>query len=151
MAGCTAPEIPSETAPRAPMYSTAGLPVARLLGTWHQVAGFGARCAQTPAITFASASGAVQAQFDLCLGRARATGAGPLASGGAQGRYRVAGLPAPLWVLWIDEGNRTMALGTPDRSFGMVVSKDAPPRDRMRAAREVLAWNGYDLTHFVQF
>jgi apolipoprotein D and lipocalin family protein len=154
LAGC-APSQPTSTADmraaKAPMYSTAGFPVARLQGTWQQVAGFGAPCSPAPAITFAPQGGAMQANYDLCLGAARAVGAGPLASGGAQGRYRLDGLPAPLWVLWMDEGNRTMALGTPDGSYGLVVSKDIPSPDRVAAAREILAWNGYDLTYYVQF
>lgn len=135
------------------MYSTAGLPIARLAGTWRQVAGFGAKasCAAAPSLTFAAQNGAPFAQYDLCFGPQRRGGAGPIGSAGAQGRYVLPNLAAPLWVLWIDEGNRTMALGTPDRSYGMIVSKDMPSADRLRAAREVLAWNGYDLTQIVQY
>ena len=137
-----------------PIYSTATLPIARLVGQWRQVAGFGAAkpCAAQPALTItASATGAAQAQIDLCFAAQRVQGAGAVQSAGAQGRYRLAEIAAPVWVLWIDEGNRSMALGTPDGSFGMIVSKDAIPADRLRAAREVLAWNGYDLTQFYQY
>jgi apolipoprotein D and lipocalin family protein len=141
-----------------PIYSTAALPIARLVGQWRQVGGFGAPkpCAPAPALTItASPQSAAQAQFDLCLGAQRLQGGGavasPVVSAGAQGRYLIAGLSAPLWVLWIDEGNRSMALGTPDGSFGMILSKDPIPADRLRAAREVLAWNGYDLTQFYQY
>ncbi|MFQ6548687.1 lipocalin family protein [Aestuariibius sp. 2305UL40-4] len=56
---------------------------------------------------------------------------------------------APLWILWVDDGYRTVAIGTPDGSFGWIMDRDpAPARDRLRAAREVLAWYGYDLTAF---
>jgi apolipoprotein D and lipocalin family protein len=127
--------------------------MARLAGTWRQVAGFGAKtpCTARPSLTFAAQNGAPFARYDLCFGNQRRMGAGPITSAGAQGRYMLQGSVTPLWVLWIDEGNRTMALGTPDGSFGMIVSKDAPPADRLRAAREVLAWNGYDLTQFYQY
>ena len=137
----------------APIYSTAALPVARMLGTWRQVAGFGARtpCTTAPTLQIAAQGGSATAQYDLCFGANRRTGAGQLASGGAQGRYRLPNLDAPIWVLWIDEGNRSAALGTPDGSFGIIVSKDPIPKDRMRAATEVLAWNGYDLTQFHQY
>lgn len=155
-----APPAPSASyrAAAVPIYSTAALPIARLVGQWRQVGGFGAAkpCAPaaelTPALTIsASPQGAAQAQYDLCLGAQRLQGGGAVASAGAQGRYQIAGLSAPLWVLWIDEGNRSMALGTPDGTFGMILSKDPIPADRLRAAREVLAWNGYDLTQFYQY
>ncbi len=56
---------------------------------------------------------------------------------------------APLWILWVDDGYRTVAIGTPDGSFGWIMDRDpVPGRDRLRAAREVLAWYGYDLTAF---
>jgi apolipoprotein D and lipocalin family protein len=138
----------------APLYSTAGLPAARLLGDWRQVAGFGAaqRCAPAPSLQVqANAAGQINASYDLCLGAQRVQGAGALASAGAQGRYAIAGLPAPIWVLWIDESNRSMVLGTPSGSFGAVLSKGAIWPDHLRAAREILAWNGYDLTRFYQY
>ncbi len=155
---CTAAPQPQSArqayrAAGAPIYSTSGLPIARMLGTWRQMAGFGAShpCSASPALQITPDAGSARVQYDLCLGQTRLRGQGTLASAGAQGRYRVQGLPAPLWVLWMDEGNRSMAIGTPDGSFGMVLSKDAIPADRARAAREILAWNGYDLTQFYQY
>lgn len=136
-----------------PIYSTAALPAARLIGTWGQVAGFGADrpCVPAPRLTFVRNASGVQVVYDLCLGAQRVAGQGMLASAGAQGRYLLPEFSAPIWVLWIDEGNRTMALGTPDGSFGMIVAKSPPPPDHIRAAREILAWNGYDLTRFYQY
>ena len=156
--GCTqgtAPQTPAQgfRTSAAPIYSTAALPVARMLGTWRQVAGFGAAqpCTPAPALKISAQGGSANVQYDLCFGANRRMGTGALASGGAQGRYRLPNLDAPIWVLWIDEGNRSAALGTPDGSFGMIVSKDPIPKDRLRAATEVLAWNGYDLTQFHQY
>ncbi len=155
--GCTQSAAPTAQQgsfrARKPMYSTADLPIARMLGTWRQVAGFGAAqpCTKTPALDIAAKAGGAVARYDLCLGTKRYSGEGPIASAGAQGRYRLPNLPAPIWVLWIDEGNRSLAIGTPDGGFGAILSKDPIPADRLRAAREVLAWNGYDLTQFYQY
>lgn len=137
----------------APIYSTAGFPIVRMVGTWRQVAGFGAAqpCTQTPALQISAEAGQAVVRYDLCFGEQRRAGAGAMASAGAQGRYQLPDLPQPIWVLWMDEGNRSMVLGAPDGSFGMVLSKDPIPADRLRAAREVLAWNGYDLTQFYQY
>lgn len=52
-----------------------------------------------------------------------------------------------LVVLWIDEGHRTAALGARDGSFAYIVDrKAAGGADRIRAAREILAFNGYDVS-----
>lgn len=62
------------------------------------------------------------------------------------GRMRATGSAAPLWVLWVDEGYRTVVIGTPDRSFAHILNRGgeiAP--DRLKAAREILDWNGYDV------
>jgi len=155
--GCTGP-MPAPSASfrtgQTPIYSTAALPAARLVGQWRQVGGFGAAklCTAAPVLTIsASPQGAAQAQYDLCLGAQRVQGGGAIASAGAQGRYLLPGIPSPIWVLWIDEGNRSMALGTPSGTFGIILSKDPIPADRLGAARAVLAWNGYDLTQFYQY
>ena len=154
LASC-APRISAPSLAAQPqMYSTASLPAARLIGTWRQIAGRGAQaCAPQPLIEFATDSqGKMQVRYDLCQQGARIAGSGALGSvAGLDGRYVLPNLPQPLWVLWIDENNRTMAIGTPDRSFGMIVSKDIPSPDRLRAARDILAWNGYDLTQFHQY
>ncbi|MEZ5912411.1 MAG: hypothetical protein R3D84_09475 [Paracoccaceae bacterium] len=69
----------------------------------------------------------------------------------APGRFRpalggVAG--QSWWVLWLDSGARTLVVGTPSGDFGAILDREgaAIPPDRMQAAREVLAFNGYDLT-----
>ncbi len=50
-----------------------------------------------------------------------------------------------LWVIWVDEGFRTAAIGTPDGSYGWILDR-APNggADRIEAAREILDFNGYD-------
>lgn len=90
----------------------------------------------------------MQVAYHLCLNGRIQQGQGPLA--GRQGRYHLPQLALPIWVLWIDADNRSMAIGTPDGGLGMILSKDAIPNDRLMAAREILAWNGYDLAKIVK-
>jgi apolipoprotein D and lipocalin family protein len=61
-------------------------------------------------------------------------------------RWRLAGDGAPreIWVVWVDEGYRTAAIGTPDGSFGWILDRAATGgEDRITAAREILEFNGY--------
>ena len=49
------------------------------------------------------------------------------------------------WVLWVDEGFRTAVLGNPDGTFGWIVDRSTTGgADRIKAAREILDFNGYD-------
>jgi apolipoprotein D and lipocalin family protein len=52
-----------------------------------------------------------------------------------------------IWVLWVDEGFRTAALGAPDGSFAWIIDRnETGGADRIKAAREVLEFNGYDVS-----
>jgi len=65
-----------------------------------------------------------------------------------QGRYDTG--DGPLWVHWIDVGNRTAALGDPSGSRVWIMDRAASGSpDRIRAAREILDWYGYDLMRMV--
>lgn len=147
LVACSPAITPSQTFRNVqkPLYSTADLPPSRLMGRWRQEAGFGAVCSKTrfQGAEFTVQNGVVQVAYHLCLNGRIQQGQGPLA--GRQGRYHLPQLAMPIWVLWIDADNRSMAMGTPDGSLGMILSKDAIPNDRLQAAREILAWNGYDL------
>lgn len=51
------------------------------------------------------------------------------------------------WVLWVDADYRTAAIGTPSGSFGWIIDRDKTGgEDRIKAARDVLGFNGYDLS-----
>ena len=51
---------------------------------------------------------------------------------------------APVWVLWVDQDYRMAVLGTPGGGFGMILTREVPPRaDLYRAAQDVLDFNGY--------
>ena len=60
------------------------------------------------------------------------------------------GLPAEIWVLWMDFDRRTVALGDPDGSFVAILDRSSTGgEDRIAAAREILDWYGYDLDQVI--
>lgn len=67
-----------------------------------------------------------------------------------KGRFVVtmpSGEAREFWVLWVDEGFRTAALGNPDGTFGWIADRSRTGgADRIRAAREILDFNGYDVS-----
>jgi len=131
----------------APIYSSAVLETPRLAGRWQQVGDFAAAdvaaCQPGRAEIFRDAAG-LKITARLCLAGKSTPVLGPLRPLGP-GRFAVAG-QGPWWVLWADSGYRTLVIGTPSGAFGLVLNRGGPlPADRQRAAREVLAWNGYDI------
>jgi apolipoprotein D and lipocalin family protein len=54
----------------------------------------------------------------------------------------------PVYVMWVDQDYRIAALGTPSGGWAMILARDsvAGRPDLTAAAREVLAFNGYDLS-----
>lgn len=52
-----------------------------------------------------------------------------------------------LRVLWVDTAYRTLVLGDTEGTFVTVLNEDrALPDDRARVVREILGWNGYDVS-----
>ncbi len=50
-------------------------------------------------------------------------------------------------MLWVDFDYRVAVLGTPSGRWGMILSRQTPPRpDLIKAARDVMDFNGYDMT-----
>ena len=79
-------------------------------------------------------------------GRADVVGPGRLTV-----RFDTVPFPADYWVLWIDEGYRTAVVGAPNGRSGWILNRDPEiPADRLTAAREVLAFNGYDLGRLME-
>lgn len=130
-------------APEAPIWSAAGFAPGQIGGTWRQVAGF----AESPGgcqgggLEITPAGAGLAMKGTLCLnGKAEAIDA--LARPVGPGRLAVAG-EDDWWVLWVDSGYRTLAVGTPSGRFGFVLDRGAIAPDRLTAAREVFDFNGY--------
>ena len=125
--------------PARPIYSLAGFDAARLLGEWQQVAGFGTAC-RGGTITVEP-----QARYALCLPDGPKRGRGAMTAT-APGRFDLTGI-GPLWVLWADADNRTVVLGAPSGHYGLILNKGPTlPADRLTAARDILTFNGYDIS-----
>jgi apolipoprotein D and lipocalin family protein len=115
---------------------------ARFAGDWTVVARF-AETGKTPARdTIAVTFDRARSQFVL------------LSKDGAQ-RFGYEGRAVlqpksgePLVVMWIDEGFRTAALGTPSGRIGYILDRNkTPSADRFKAAREILTFYGWDISH----
>ncbi len=52
----------------------------------------------------------------------------------------------PVWVHWLDVNNRTAAMGDPNGTRVWIMDRTGAPGDRLKAAREILEWYGYDLS-----
>ncbi|MGR3526597.1 MAG: lipocalin family protein [Paracoccaceae bacterium] len=148
LAACAAPPPKGEgfRDTSAPFASTQRFETERFLGEWVQIA------------AFATPEQVVTAERHLyrraTTGQIVADVTGP--DGAAErrvyalegpGRLRpVAPEGEALWVLWVDEGFRTAVLGTPSGSQAFILDRSAiSAPDRLRAAREILDWYGYDL------
>jgi apolipoprotein D and lipocalin family protein len=136
-------EISSYRNPEAPIWSAAAFAPAQVTGRWQQVAAFATKpdgC-RGGAVTVDPAPGGFAVTGSLCLdGEARKVDA--LARPIGPGRLSVAG-QEDWWVLWVDSGYRTLAVGTPSGRFGFVLDRGAIPQDRLTAAAEIFAFNGY--------
>lgn len=126
-----------------PIWSAAALVPAQLAGDWRQVAAHAARpggCA-AGALTITPMAEGLRLNGTLCLNgemqriatTARPSGPGRLSVDGQE----------DWWILWVDSGYRTLAIGTPSGRFGFVLDRGAPAPDRLTAAREVFDFNGY--------
>lgn len=142
IAGC-APERAEDPAPNyrradSPIGSVLAFDPSRALGQWHQVALIGSGCAD--AQMRLAARGDAIAVTTTCDGAVLQNLWHP------DGTGRFVSKDGALWVLWVDQGYRTMVLGVPNGRFGAIWNRDARiPADRLAAAGEVLDFNGYDL------
>lgn len=125
------------------VYSSAVFDAARLPGRWRQVGTFGLAHCQPGGVDIKKGG---KASFRLCLGGRNIKGAGKVQPVGP-GRLAIAG--QEWWVLWVDGDYRTLVIGHPSGDFGFVLNRGGNiSADRMTAAREILEWNGYDLSQF---
>lgn len=133
---------------RTPIYSIAAFDPQRLPGRWIQAAAFGPEtenCRPGGLQVDRTAVG-LTAAMRLCLSGAQVARSGALTPTGP-GRLALAGEAEPWWVIWVDTDYRTLVIGTPSGRFGFILNRGGElPPDRLRAAREILEWNGYDLS-----
>ena len=127
----------------SPIWSAAALDPGQLAGDWRQVAGFAAQSGgcRSGGLSFTPATGGLAVTGTLCLNGqlqkmaslARVTGPGRLTLDGQE----------EWWILWVDSGYRTLAIGSPSGRFGFILDRGSLPPDRLTAAREVFDFNGY--------
>lgn len=137
-----APSGPYRTA-GAPIWSNAQFESSRMVGRWQQSAGFGATAGcSAGGADIGGQAGTLTLAARLCLSGQDVRLSGPMSATGP-GRFRVDG--QDWWVIWVDTDYRTLAIGTPSGAFGFILNRGgALPPDRLRAAREIFDFNGYD-------
>jgi apolipoprotein D and lipocalin family protein len=141
----------------SPIYSNAAFDVAKLAGQWDQVAEYSTATqsgCQAGMASFVPKAGVMQGEYKLCLSGQVVTGTGMIVTTGP-GRFSVkgkGGIGQDWWVLWVDEGYRTLAIGTPSGSFGFILNRGTSlPNDRLAAAREVFDFNSYGVERLSVF
>ncbi len=136
------PAVSAFRAADAPIWSAAAFQASQAAGTWRQVAAFqpeGSSCG-AGGVEITPEAGGLRLDGSLCLAGTLRNVSG-LATPSGPGRLSVAG--EEWWILWVDTGYRTMAIGTPSGRFGFILDRGAIPGDRLTAAREIFDFNGY--------
>ena len=134
----------------SPIYSIASLRPDQVTGHWVQVATFAPDGKASCGPGSADIDPTLQARWDLCLATGKVQGAGPIVTT-VTARFDLTGMPV-WWVLWADADGRTLVVGTPSGSMGFILNREAAmPADRMRAARDILQFNHYDLSALAAF
>lgn len=143
-----------------PIASKALFEPEKYLGTWYEIARFPvpfeAGCVGVTAQYGALPDGQISV-LNTCRtldGEVRSTISGTAEVVGP-GRLAVSFPSVPFgaadyWVLWTDEGYLTAVLGAPDGRSGWILNREPViPYDRLTAAREVLDFNGYDVSRLL--
>ena len=131
--------------PTAQLASKADFDAARFAGTWHEVARFpGTRGCPGGRLRLDPAGPAALAQTTTCPDGSVEAARLDVAPFGRLTLVEAAG-SAPLWVLWTDASYRTAVVVAPGGTGGRILDRaPASAPDRLRAAREVLDFNGFD-------
>lgn len=145
----------------APIASKALFEPARYLGTWYEIARFPVPF-EAGCVGVTAEYGAIDDQTISVKNTCRNPDGSikSVISGTAEivgpGRLEVTFPSVPFgasdyWVLWTDADYRTAVVGAPNGRSGWILDR-APqiPADRLAAAREVLDFNGYDLTRLME-
>lgn len=133
LAGCAVQTPPPVSVPlrnpTAPVASQTDATLLRLAGDWRVVSGAG--MAPGTRLRFASHTVTIDGKpVDFAMT--------------AAGRMRLDG--ETIWVHWLDADNRTAAMGEPGGARVWIMDRTGHPGDRLRAARKILEWYGYDLS-----
>jgi apolipoprotein D and lipocalin family protein len=146
LSACAAPAPPTAVFRKAdvPIYSAAAFQPAQIAGRWNQVAGYQVtargKCG-TSGLEFRPAPGGLAVDGILCLNGIERPVSG-FATPNGPGRLAVEG-QEDWWILWVDSGYRTLAVGTPSGRFGFVLDRGGAAADRLTAARDIFDFNGY--------
>lgn len=149
LAGCGGGPVAPLRDPGVPLTSLALFDPARMAGEWHLAAAFAGDvgCGPVSERWAPRGDGSLAVTGSACRdGRRVALDTVAMPSGPGRFTRRGAQGAESLWILWADADNRIAVVGTPDGSFGRVLTREPVPRgDLMQAARDVLDFNGYDL------
>ncbi len=148
LAACATPQASGLRSPDAQISSSAAFDPARFVDVWHVAAAYGPEAGCGPLAETWTRTGAESF-------RVTGTYCGPNGARAFVSDAKVSGLgrmtrampdgTESLWVLWVDADYRVAVIGTPDGRFARVLSRTPTVRDDlMRAARDVLRFNGYD-------
>ena len=142
------PDLPTLRDPGAVISSAALFDPARFAGRWQVALSGVPGCAGGAQDWAWDGTGAFTLAGTDCTGAARAmTGRAVVTGPGGRLTPTEAFGRAPVFVLWVDQDYRVAVLGTPSGGFAQVLARDLPLRtDLGAAAREVLEFNGYDLS-----
>lgn len=165
LAGCAAPDngglfsVYRDT--DAPIASKAVFAPERYLGVWHEIARFPvpfqAGCVGVTA-EYGLHDDGLLSVLNICRNvdgteRSRITGTAEIVGPGRL-KVRFPSVPfvaADYWVLWTDEDYRTAVVGAPNGRSGWILNREPTIRaDRFNAARDVLEFNGYDLSRLLE-
>ena len=147
LGGCASePAAPSLRDPKAPISSASLFDGARFGGTWQVVASGVPGCSGAQNWAW-NGRDAYQVSGIDCAGRTKPLADRVVLTGpGGRMAARTGFGGEPIFVMWVDQDYRIAALGTPSGRWGMILSRQSPARpDLLKAAREVLDFNGYDL------
>ena len=167
LAGCAT--LPGEDVSLFAVYRDTNTPIAsiasfdpeRYLGLWYEVARypvvFEAGCVGVTAEYGKRPDGDVSVK-NICRnpdgsiksmieGSAEIVGPGQL-------KVRFPSVPfgaSDYWVLWVDQDYQTAVVGAPNGRSGWILNRSPNiPPDRLNAAREILDFNGYDLSRLME-
>ena len=142
-------KVPGYRNPAVPISSAGSFVPGRFAGDWQLVAAYGPEAACGPVSeNWSVEDGRYVIRGNRC-GAGGAVGVALSAALAGPGRiveFRPEGM-RQIWVLWTDADYRVAAIGTPDGAIGRIIARPGAARaDLVRAAREVMAFNGYDIS-----